>query len=241
MFLVTRAKKRLLVADVGVNAAGQRRTVGAGAHGAYPVIDMRDWISESVGRRPNTIVQGILPGPIKPALRNDVVQERIAEIKPGAFGWIRTRRDRIINRDQAAVGGAQSGKIAGDFGVGRYGENRSDPVPLRVMLRVDEEEQLVVAVIHVGDSHRPSQSASELILREGRLANPGSVIEERVGVQDLIAQKLVKSAMKLVRSRFGREVDDAAREASELRRQVVRLHLEFLNGILSGRQPRMLK
>ena len=43
--------------------------------------------------------------------------------------------------------------------------------------------------------------------------------------------------MKLIRSRFNGGVDDTAHEVTELRRCVVRNHVEFSDGVNAGRVP----
>ena len=71
-----------------------------------------------------------------------------------------------------------------------------------------------------------------MVLGEGWPWGPRGVVEEVVRVQRPVPQKLVRAAVKGVRTALGREADDAAREAAEFGAQVVRLHAEFGDGVL---------
>src|SRR5690242_7817068 len=78
--------------------------------------------------------------------------------------------------------------------------------------------------------------ATELILGKSADRYAGSVIEECVGVQNLVAEEFISISVKAVGSRLGRKTDDAASKTVVLGRQVVRLHFELLQRILSGNQ-----
>ncbi len=61
----------------------------------------------------------------------------------------------------------------------------------------------------------PAKRSAKLVLLEGRLRR--GLECESVGIQDVIAQKLIDTAMKIVRSRFGNYVDHCPRIAPVFR------------------------
>src|SRR5262245_27886514 len=78
--------------------------------------------------------------------------------------------------------------------------------------------------------NRAADRAAELIHAKRRLLAPRAIVEKVVGVEGVVAQEFVERAMRVLAARTRRDVDDAAAEAPELRRDVIAFDLEFLRG-----------
>src|SRR5439155_3688795 len=74
--------------------------------------------------------------------------------------------------------------------------------------------------------------------RESRFSSAVGVGEEGVGIQHLVAQKLVRAAVKVVASGFGGYVDHTARVTAEFRAVTVGLHAELGNCVRTRHQDR---
>ena len=96
------------------------------------------------------------------------------------------------------------------------------PLPQPEPFVAHKEERLVL-------DHPPTDIGAELILRERRSGNSGAVVEESVGVQNLIPKELVGRAVKIVGAGFRSHVDHATGKTAELRAEVIRLNTKFLD------------
>ena len=61
----------------------------------------------------------------------------------------------------------------------------------------------------------------------------GTVVGERVGVQTFVAEEPKCPTVKVIRAGFRDDIDGSAAGATDLRRVVVSVHLEFLHGVLA--------
>ena len=113
---------------------------------------------------------------------NDISGEQLASI--AAVGLLRGS-ERIGNDDHRAGCGKGLREIAGRLQARGDGRNRRSARHLPVFVHVDEEERLVTL-------DRSPESASELVLIERRPWVTGAVLEEVVGVQNLVAKVLVE-------------------------------------------------
>ena len=134
-------------------------------------------------------------------------------------------RAGIVNRSDGAAGGAVVGEVAAKDGRARYGEHVRLALAEAEALIADEEESLIL-------DHRAAEIRSELVLGEGRARHAILVVEERVAVEDFVAQKLVGASMVGVGSGFRGQIDDTARETAVLRVVVVGLDAKLLHRVL---------
>src|SRR5262249_20588313 len=81
-------------------------------------------------------------------------------------------------------------------------------------------------------------SKAKLVLLERRLGTSG--IEEGVGIELGVAQKLEGRAMKIVGAGPDIHIDGAAEAASEFGGQQIRLHLKLGNGVRTGQDGRIV-
>ena len=95
-------------------------------------------------------------------------------------------------------------------------------------LVVHEEEGLVVPD---GAAQRPA----ELVLAKGRLGAAELVVEQIIGVELVIAQKLEPAAVELIRAGLDLDIHDAAVGPAELRGVRAGLNLEFLDRVHAGK------
>src|SRR5205823_5909632 len=89
---------------------------------------------------------------------------------------------------------------------------------------VEKEEQPI--------SHKTSaEVGAELILNVLRLRNSSAIIEEVVGVEDSIAQKLVRGPVIRITAALCRNADQRTRATAVLSRIRIGAHLELLNRV----------
>src|SRR5258706_12640366 len=74
---------------------------------------------------------------------------------------------------------------------------------------------------------RPADIRAILILRECRPSRAGAVVEKIIRVKDLVSKKLVATAMELIRAGLCRQIDDSARNPTELRSHTVGLYFKL--------------
>src|SRR5262249_10821868 len=132
----------------------------------------------------------------------------------------------------------KSGRIE-DSGAGRAEVPRLNHGPLRNRgdggnrlhwlanpnaLVVAEEECLVAP-------DRSADRAAEFIAAKGLFRPASAIVEERVGVQLVVAQKLIDAAMELVRPRLALHDGHGPGRRPVLGGVVARHHSDFLNGI----------
>ena len=111
----------------------------------------------------------------------------------------------------------------------RGGKRADDAVwrALRNFFKIQEEERLVAAVVHFRRQDRTAHRESELIAAEGRFRSAIPVVGPPIGIQLVIAEKLVKTAMQVVGAGSRSHRQDPAAGAAEFAREVVRNHLEL--------------
>ena len=102
-------------------------------------------------------------------------------------------------------------------------------LPLAIALIGGEEKDAV-------SNDRAADVGAPLVLDERRRPDAAGVVEEGVGIENLVPQEFVGGAMKFVAAGLRGHVDDAAREAAELSTKVVGLNLEFLHRVLGRDQ-----
>src|SRR5438876_3191317 len=103
------------------------------------------------------------------------------------------------------------------------GEGASLTQPIALVAR--ETEHLVL-------NDWPAHIYAKLVLSKRRNWQSGTGREIVVGVKNFVAKEFIRRTMKRVRSRFRREIDYSTGETPVFRSQIIRLDLEFLNGIL---------
>src|ERR1035438_2983258 len=176
---------------------------------------------------------------IEPAGGKDVSRER----RHDASNRVRyaacdgTRGGRIKNLAKGSRASEQVGTRAalreqlGEIGVAAVSLKHCwDRVDKRYRLAnarafvVPEEKSLVLAD---GSADREA----ELILAVLSLGNAARVLEEVCGIQGVVAQELPDVAMEFVGPGFNGRIQDGASGSAGLRTVVVRLHLEFRNGV----------
>ena len=96
-----------------------------------------------------------------------------------------------------------------------------------IVLIIREKEQLVLP-------DRAAHRAAEHIVTDRRPLRSLPVRIPAVRVQLVVAQEFERRSVELIRAGLDGHIDDAALEVTELRRRVVRDHLEFLNGVHVG-------
>ena len=145
-------------------------------------------------------------------------------LKPGAREVARAgHRERIVD------GPPHLREIALLLQRGRRVEQQRTALPLAIALIGGEEENAVL-------DDRAADIGAPLVLDERRCPDAAGVVEEGVGIKNLVPQELVGRAMELVAAGLRGHVDDTAGEPSKLRTEVVGLDLEFLHGVLGRDQ-----
>src|SRR5207244_4067979 len=87
------------------------------------------------------------------------------------------------------------GGIAAQFGGDEYGyAGRRPHLGLALPLIADEEKDLV-APVELGENYRSSHRGSELVAFENRARLPVTIIKERIGVERVIAEVIVCTAV----------------------------------------------
>src|SRR5204863_3039001 len=114
---------------------------------------------------------------------------------------------RVVNRDDRVGSVPVTGEISCIHLRKRHCREIISPLAGSETFPASKEEHLVLL-------YGPTASETVLVLLEWLFTCSGRVCEKAVRVQHRIAEVLVRAAMKLVRTRFRRHVDDAARIAS---------------------------
>src|SRR5581483_7928892 len=122
-------------------------------------------------------------------------------------------------------------EIAAPLKIGRHGPGRGKAAATTQTFVGHEKERAVLAMIEARQDNRSPQGAPELVeaIRGTRLA--GTIDEEIVGCEFIVAEELEQGAMKFVGARLGDHVNYAAGSVRELGAEVVGLHLIFLHRI----------
>ncbi len=146
-------------------------------------------------------------------------------VATGLLARIRTA-ERVVNCS------SQRRKIAVSHRLGGNRKQQPLPLPQPETFVVYEVKGLVFAVVHMRQNYRTTQRSAELVLRECAGRNAGSVIKKRVRVQVFVSEEFENIAMQIICPGFGGEIYHSACGSAVLRRQIVFLHIEFLDDIL---------
>ena len=184
----------------------------------------------------------VAPDGMDAVLRDDVVRKRVAQELGvrGADGQARIEirvhpgRQRVVDRDEDAVGPAEVAEIAVPCLRSRHGVDEHLPALFFQPRVVGEEERPVVAVVEPGDHDGAAGRAAELVPVERRL---GIDLQRAVGerhlpheevarIERVVAEVLEHRAVQHVASRLRRDRDDAG-AAPELGREDPGQHLEL--------------
>jgi hypothetical protein len=111
------------------------------------------------------------------------------------------------------------------------------PVSVTDALLADEEERLVLPFIDMGDHNRPADGPAKLVIADDPAHQPIAVIGPAIGVENVVAPKLEKRAVVLIRPTTGSHVNGAASRSAIFRRQRVRHHRNLLHAVLVGGIP----
>ena len=76
-----------------------------------------------------------------------------------------------------------------------------------------------------------AQGPAKLVLAELRTGHAGFIGEEIVGVELVVAQELIKTAVKVVGAGLSQQIDHGAARAAHFRGVAVRVHLHFLDHV----------
>ncbi len=87
--------------------------------------------------------------------------------------------------------------------------------PLPEAFEVHEEECLVPPVVNLGQPDRSAYSEPILVERQLGTTLTGAVLEEIVGIQLVVAEKLVQRAVQLIRAGLDSHIYHGARAAAE--------------------------
>ena len=112
---------------------------------------------------------------------------------------------------------------------GRRVEQQRAALSLAIALIGGEEEDAI-------SDDRAAHVGTPLVLDERRCPDAAGVVEEGVGIENLVPQEFVGGTVELVAAGLRGHVDDTAGKPSELRTEVVGLDLEFLHSVLGRDQ-----
>ena len=76
-----------------------------------------------------------------------------------------------------------------------------------------------------------AQGPAKLVLAELRTGHAGFIGEEIVGVELVVAQELIKTAVEFVGPGLRQQIDHGAARAADFRGVAVGIHLHFLNHV----------
>ena len=207
-----------------VQAAAELVLIHLAAGVADEVIEARVLVARRVGLR--EVLDELARDRLDPVGRDYVAGERRADVLPRARG-VRFRRQGVVDSHHLAAIVQRAAEVAGPFERrGQGGEEDVAAAPGAALV-VREEEGLV----------RPNRAAhgpSELVHAKWRNGPAGALVEELVGVELAVAQKLEQSAVELVGSAPRGNVHHASAAAAPLRREAVGLHLELLRRLHGG-------
>ena len=153
--------------------------------------------------------------------RNNVTREQRAGVR--SVCQLRSRR-RIGDRDQLTCAVECLRIVSGDLKGRRHRCNCRVRYHSPVFFEIAKEESPV-------PSYGTSDRSAKLVQIEGRPLVPNPVLEEIVGVENLVPPELEHRAVKLVGARSDAEVHHRTGSAPILRRKRIRLNAEFLRRI----------
>src|SRR5205823_6587828 len=103
-------------------------------------------------------------------------------------------------------------------GVQGHGRGRIRGAPGALALFGEEEERPVASVVEMRNYDRSAKRPAELVLLERAERGAVAVVAPRVRFQFAVPQEVVARSVQLVRAGLGRDGNDAAACAAELRR-----------------------
>src|SRR6202040_3976525 len=126
-------------------------------------------------------------------------------------------------------------EVAGEVRLGRQnrikicvGDHSAD------FFREKEECFLAVCIVNTRNKYRPSEGPAKIIVPERWTIDPSAIVEEIVGIQDIISKELVQAPVKLAGARPRNYVDLAAGAAAIFRIELAPHDAKFLDGIYAG-------
>ena len=149
-----------------------------------------------VGQR--IIVDQGLTDLVDAGTRNFVVRERLPDVLAVSEGVARG----VVDEDWRAAGVDQARKVACALCRRRVRRGIGQRTGVADPLHVEHEESLILAVIDLRNAHRPVDHESRLIPAHHAARVLGRVAGETVGVQLVVAEKLIQGAVQRVGSAF---------------------------------------
>ena len=178
-----------------------------------------------VGQR--IIIDQSLADLVDAGTRNFVVGERLPDVLAVSEGVARG----VVDEDWCAAGVDQARKVSCALRRRRVRRGIGQRAGVADPLHVEHEEGLVLAVIDLRNAHRPIHYESRLVPAHHAARVLGRVAGKTVGVQLVVAEKLVQGSVQRVGSALQDGVDHRAAAVAVLRVIRVRLDRHFLNGV----------
>lgn len=98
----------------------------------------------------------------------------------------------------------------------------------------EEESFLAIGIVDAGNKDGTAEGAAKIVVVVGGLVDAVSIIQEGVGVENLIAKEFVDAAVEGAGSRAGNHVDLTAGAAAILGVILAANHAKFFDGIDAG-------
>ena len=161
--------------------------------------------------------------------RNDIPRKWRAN-KSGARR-IHSRRRRIVNGHRVAIRQPRLAEIARQHPRIRQRSGERNALNKSHNLRIHKEKRLVLAVVEFWNHHRPANRSAKLVEPERRPLRAAAIGEKVIRVQLVIAEKLIRAEVELIRPALGDDIEHAARRPPIFRRKIIRFHLELLHHV----------
>src|ERR1035438_1710697 len=226
-------EEALPVAQVLVDAPGSVPVLGLFGGGGVLIVGQAEGIARGqLGR--GEIAHDLDAYRVEPVAGNLVARKRGFREASGGIGARACRR--VVNGVAGSAVGQQRREIALVLGRSRHGVGGVVMARARIVdaLVAKQEERLVLAVVHLRDTHRTAEGAAPRIEHEVRPRRAGLVQEEVVGPETGALEAEVRGAVEIVGARFDADVGHAALRLAELRIEGGRLHLELLHDVGGG-------
>ena len=120
---------------------------------------------------------------------------------------------------------------------------RVDELCFAILLEIEEEETLAVAVVQLSQPDRPAEVKSivvfalcvpDVLARSPRITCGNPVCKRRAGVQRFVHEVIEYSSVELVGTRLHRVIEVAAARLTKLGGIIAGLNSNFLDGINTG-------
>ena len=177
--------------------------------------------------RQRIIVDQRLTDGTDPVRRNDIARERLPEVLAVGEGG----GQRVVDDDRRTGGVDQARKVASVLRRRGVGGGIGQRAGVADPLHIEHEECLVFAVIDLRNAHRPIHYESRLVPAHDAAGAFGRVSGETVGIQFVVAEKLVQRSMKRVGTALQHGVHNRAGAVAVLRIIRVGLDRDLLDGV----------